>query len=339
MTIYSKVNGISTFTKVNGISTWSKINGYSKPVALTPTYGYFFGGYTGGRVATTDRIVFATSATSASTVNNLSLARYIVNGLSDKKLYGYISGGYSTGMTVVTDKTTFATSTTAASTTSNLSLARGDYATVSDGSLYGYAAGGSTGASNTNLTDRITFSPGVFAANTASNCSVVRGSTGGLSDAVSNGYYIGGLTTGDAASIVNTIDKIVFSTSVASINTASTCSTTRRAMGNISDQVLYGYIGGGQTGGGEVIVLITDRMTFSTNAVAANTVSNLSLARRNMACCSDGTTLGYFAGGNSGAKTVVADKITFATGATSANTASNLSQAREYFGGFADYAV
>jgi hypothetical protein len=46
-------------------------------------YGYAMGGYSGGIVATTDRITFSTSATAASTVSNLSQARTRLAGVSD----------------------------------------------------------------------------------------------------------------------------------------------------------------------------------------------------------------------------------------------------------------
>ena len=56
------------------------INPYAPAVAV---YGYALGGYTGGYVATADRITFSTSATAASTTSNLSQVRQGPVGFSD----------------------------------------------------------------------------------------------------------------------------------------------------------------------------------------------------------------------------------------------------------------
>ena len=51
---------------------------------VSAVYGYAMGGSEpGNAVATTDRITFSTSVTAASTVSNLSVARYAAAGLSD----------------------------------------------------------------------------------------------------------------------------------------------------------------------------------------------------------------------------------------------------------------
>ena len=86
-------------------------------------YGYAMGGDTGAVVATTDRITFSTSVTAASTISNLTAARYLPAGVSDGSVYGYAMGGWTGAAVVATDRITFSTSVTAASTVSNLSLA------------------------------------------------------------------------------------------------------------------------------------------------------------------------------------------------------------------------
>jgi hypothetical protein len=94
------------------------------------------GGNSGAYVTTTDRITFTTSATAASTVSNLSQARYGPVGVSDGSVYGYAMGGYTVSAYVITaDRITFSTSVTAASTVSNLSQARYAAAGVSDGAV------------------------------------------------------------------------------------------------------------------------------------------------------------------------------------------------------------
>ena len=143
-------------------------------------YGYALGGATGSAVSVTtaDRIVFSTSATAASTVSNLSLARDTSAGVSDGAIYGYVMGGFasagSPNITAVSDRTTFSTGATAASTASNLSQARYTQAGASDGAVYGYAMGGNTPGASVSTTDRITFSSSITAASTTSNLSQAR---------------------------------------------------------------------------------------------------------------------------------------------------------------------
>lgn len=96
----------------------------------------------------------------------------------------------------------------------------------------------------------------------------------------------------------------------------------------------YGYIAGGKTGSSYEVS--AERITFSTGVYAANTVSNLSLARGFVSGVSDTVNYGYFCGGHTGAHTATTDRITFSTGATAANTGSNLSQSRSYTTGVSD---
>jgi hypothetical protein len=299
-------------------------------------YGYFAGGYTGGYVATTDRIQFSDGITVANTVSNLSQARHSLAGLSDKIIYGYFSGGISGGgsNTSLTDGITFSTGATSANTVSNLSVARYGLAGLSDGSLYGYFAGGNTGAAVATA-DRIQFSDGVRNANTVSNLSQARYGLTGLSDGLLYGYFAGGNTTGGNVALT---DKITFSSAATSANTVSNLSVTKQLLASLSDGSTYGYFAGGYSGSSTDSV-ITDRITFSNGITIANTASNLSIARYGLAGCSDGISYGYFAGGHSGGYCVITDRIQFSDGVTSANTVSNLSQARHSLAGLSDFAV
>ena len=99
---------------------------------------------------------------------------------------------------------------------------------------------------------------------------------------------------------------------------------------------IYGYAMGGYSG---AAVATTDRITFSTSATAASTVSNLSGIRCYAAGVSDGSFYGYAMGGYSGAAVATTDRITFSTSATAASTVSNLSQARYGAAGVSDGSV
>ena len=172
---------------------------------------------------------------------------------------------------------------------------------------------------------------GQVAVFSASNLSQARSWLAGLSDGATYGYFAGG-TTGD---YVATADRITFSTGATAANTASNLSQARTGPTGLSDGMTstYGYFAGGYT---DAVVATADRVTFSTGATAANTASNLSQARYNLAGLSDGATYGYFAGGYTSAVVTTADRITFSTGVAAANTASDLSQARAYPAGLSD---
>jgi len=293
------------------------------------SYGYFVGGSDG---VIADRITFSTGVTSANTVSNLSLARGKLAGLSDGSTYGYFAGGMtgSSGPPYNTvDRITFSTGATAAHAA--LSQARYFLTGLSDGSTYGYFAGGSTG--NVVATaDRVTFSTSAIAANAVSNLSAARYVLTGLSDGSTYGYFAGGVISSGAK--VNTADRITFSTGVTAANAVSNLSVAKYGTAGLSDGSTYGYFAGGVTGSSNIIVNTADRITFSTGATAANTVSNLSQVGYGLAGLSDGSTYGYFSGYG-----VFTDRITFSTGATAANTVSNLSQARNFLAGLSDASV
>jgi len=309
--------------------------GYTKDIP-TSVYGYVSGGTTGAFVATTDRIVFATSITAVNTVSNLSSVRNEHSGLSDTVNYGYIAGGYTTGTTNENsvNRMTFSTGIYASYTASLLSLARRSTGALSDGSLYGYLGGGYSGA-YVATTDKLTFSSGVFAGSTVANLnlSTTRAYSSGLSDNNTTGYgYFGG----GYSAVTAVTDKIVFATSIISAQTISNLSTVRYAVGTVSDCFTYGYFAGGNSA---AVSALTDRIVFSTGVTAANTVSNLSQARQSAVGNSDGDIYGYFSGGTTAAAVATTNRIVLATGVTAASTISNLSQARSLQSSLSDYTV
>jgi hypothetical protein len=84
---------------------------------------------------------------------------------------------------------------------------------------------------------------------------------------------------------------------------------------------------------------VADCTTFATQATAALTSANLSLARYGLASFSDGARFGYTVGGYADDYSLVADCTTFATQTTAALTSANLSLARYDLAGFSDYNV
>jgi uncharacterized membrane protein YdcZ (DUF606 family) len=304
-----------------------------------PEYGYFAGGENVSqiKVATADRITFSTGTTAAFTAANLSQAREELAGLSDKIEYGYFAGGTTGAVVATADRITFSTGTTAAFTAANLPEARRGLASSSDGSTYGYFAGGVTSVVVATA-DRITFSTGTTAAFTAANLPSGKMYFAGISDGSTYGYFAGGINTSFVRT--NLSDRITFSTGTTAAFTAANLSQAKDSFAGLSDGSTYGYFAGGITNG-PVFVNTADRITFSTGTAAAFTAANLSQAKNRLASSSDGSTYGYFAGGQTGSqvKVATADRITFSTGTTAAFTAANLSQARDKLAGLADYAI
>lgn len=292
------------------------------------TYGYFVGGTNGSVVDTVDRITFSTEATAANGTN-LSTARQSPSALSDTALYGYVSGGaLNSGFTGVTDRITFATSAVAANTISNIAP-REDPAGVSDGGSFGYGycgGGATTSGSATSTTDRITFSTGIREAN-GTNLSAGRRGCGNLSDAATYGYFVGG---DNNSAYVQTVDRVVFSSSAISANAPSALITGTAYFSGTGNST-QGYLGGGYTGASVSTINV---MTYSTGATAVNGSGSLSTSRSGVAASGNGLTYGYFAGGNGPVDT--SDRVTFSTGAATAHTASKLTQSRSTSEGLSD---
>jgi hypothetical protein len=149
------------------------------------------------------------------------------------------------------------------------------------------------------------------------------------------GYYMGGSTGGTAAP-TSAAQRMTYSTGVIAAHTASDLPAGRMGPCGISDKTTYGYFLGGFTAWGTGASVNGYRLTYSTEATAANTASNLSYARGHVTGVSDGSTYGYASGGVGAATSAVTDLITFSTSATAANTASNLSEARSGVAGVSD---
>jgi hypothetical protein len=254
----------------------------------TSAYGYWAGGVdaTVTRVATADRLTFATDTTAANPISNLSIARDGATGLSDGGTYGYgyWAGGLQAGVGIIAtaDRITFSTGTTAANATSDLSVARQYTACVSNNATLGYWAGGTTtflgAGSPSNLIDKILFSTGVtsfLATISSARCQI-----SGHSNNNDYGYVIGG--NNNAGSNYATADRVNFSTSIFSAYATSDLPTVRsQQSANSGGAGDFGYLGGGLSSAN------TYRTNYSTEVTAANAASNLSTARNNGSGASD----------------------------------------------------
>jgi hypothetical protein len=218
--------------------------------------------------------------------------------------------------------------TTAAKTTANLSQARYSNAGgISNPSVAGYTLGGATSPGTTYVTtaDKLTFSNDTTAAATTANLSQAREQGAGLSERNSKGYYGGG-RTGGAATSVTTTDKLTFSGDSTSAVSAANLSLARGNVAGMNGTSAKGYWAGGATGAVTNPTSVADKIAFSSDAISAQTTANLSAARTQLFGGSDGSTKGYWAGGQSGAGVARNDKITFSTDTTAALTTAGLNE-------------
>ena len=307
--------GITAFMFNNNAISFGNfgVNSYSKA-------GYFAGGIITGSVSVTtaDKLIYSTDTTAAQASANLSQARFLLTGCSSLT-NGYFAGGTSSVSFTTADKLKFSTDTTAAQTTANLSQARSLLAGCSGNGIKGYFAGGNT----TVTADKLTYATDTTAAQTTANLSQARSGLAGVSEGTTKGYFAGGST----GAVVTTADKLTFSTDATAAQTSANLSQARDQLAGCSGEGSKGYFAGGLNALGNRVIT-ADKLTYSTDATAAQTTANLSQARENLAGISEGSTKGYFAGGFTIIFLSTVDKITYSTDTTAAQTTANLSQGR-----------
>ena len=238
----------------------------------------------------------------------------------------YSLGGQdgSTGAIVATaDKTNMSAETTAAVTTANLTVVRDGTGAAGNPSVAGYSSGGRSDrfVSDQTLTDKVTFSNDTTAAAGTAALSQARYEVAGLSERSSKAYFAGGLT--GSGGKVQTTDKLTFSGDATSAVSTANLSLARAAASGISEGTTKGYWGGGVSSGSITPTNVTDKITFASDATAALTTANLSVARFRMVAGSDGSTKGYFAGGQTGSGLSDTDTLTFSTDTTSGGPSFN----------------
>jgi len=243
----------------------------------------------------------------------------------------YVLGGFDPAVTTfytVADKIMMTAETSAAVTTANLSQGRGAGGSVANPAVSAYVIGGNTTSTATVLTaDKLSFSNDTSAAQTTANLSQARSQLYGVSERTTKGYVAGGFTTATPVVAVTTADKITFSGDSTAAQTTASLSTARKASVGISEGTTKGYWAGGYSGSIITSCVVTaDRIVFSSDTTAAKTTANLSAFRAESFGGSDGSTKGYWCGGQTGAASARVDKITFSTDTTAALTSQSFNQ-------------
>lgn len=236
---------------------------------------------------------------------------------------GYTCGG-SLGGTFYTrcDKTSFSSETTASTTTADLTVARNGLAAVGNPDLHGYYCGGSSGP-HLALTDKLTFASDTTAAATTANLSVVKSTPAGVSERSTKAYIAGGFTGATFATRSLVTDKLTFSGDTTAAATTANLSLARAQLVGVTEGASKGYFAGGITAAGTAQAT-ADLITYSTDSTAAQTTANLSTVRHSLHGFSDGSTFGWFAGGNtgSGGASSIVDRVTFSTDTTAVRTSA-----------------
>lgn len=246
----------------------------------------------------------------------------------------YVLGGFDSGVSTfyaVADKVMMTAETSSAVTTANLSQARGAGGSVANPAVAGYFMGGNTTSTATVVTgDKLTFSNDTTVAKTTANLSQARSQLYGLSERSTKGYVAGGFTTATPVVAVATADKITFSTDTTAAQASANLSAARKAAAGMSEGTTKGYWAGGYTASIITTIVVTaDKIIFSTDTTSAQASANLSQARAEVFAGSDGSTKGYWGGGQAGSVVNKVDKITFSTDTTAALTSASFNQ---YFG-------
>lgn len=145
----------------------------------------------------------------------------------------------------------------------------------------------------------------------SASLTVPRYIAGTLSERATKAYFAGGIST----SLLLTSDKVSFSTDVTSAVSTADLSSVRAGLRGLTDGTTKGFFGGGFTGALSWTAR-TDKLSFSSDVASAQTTANLSVARDRYHAISDGSSKGYFAGGQTGIGISLSDRLNFATETT-----------------------
>jgi hypothetical protein len=317
----------TNYAFLSGLGVW-------RNPSLTKS-GFSCGGFTGARVATTDKTIFSTDTTAAATISDIVTSRSESACLSDTITKGYLLGGLVVAYTNNTEKISFSTEIYAAQTSANLSTSRGRCFFFSQGSVKGYTIGGYT-ASVVTTADKTTYSSDATAAVTTANMPVGHYWGGNVSRETIAGYCLGGATGSAKNSALSY--KVTYSNDTIAAATTANISQERKYMSGVSGDTTKGYVSGGDTGINNTVAT-GDKITYSNDTTAATTTANLSTVRTRQACVSEGVSKGYNIGGWSGAYVATSDKVTYATDTNAAATTANASSSRGSLPGLSNCAV
>ena len=190
-----------------------------------------------------------------------------------------------------------------------------------------YSLGGEISFIAQATTDKTNMAAETTAAVTTASLTQIRMQHASIGNPSVAGYVSGGQGGGAFRS---TSDKVTFSNDTTTAVATAAISQNRNALSGLSERSTKGYVAGGTTGAFNQLAT-ADKLTFSSETDSAVGSANLSTARYLPSGMSEGTSKGYWGGGDTGGGATnmkITDKITFSTDTTGAIASAQLSVAR-----------
>lgn len=242
---------------------------YAQGAAGNLNYGWYAGTRIGTAVSLVSRITYASDTATASNRGPISYSAYwlAATGTAD---YGWFGGGYTEVPAVFStvSRITYASDTGTATTRGPLGAVVSQQIATTDGTTYGWFGGGQTSVSTVY---RITYSTDTNTASTKGPLSQGRNRLGGV-NTTAYGWYAAGYN----GSYFSRVDRIDYANDTATASVRGPLSLARFSTAASTDNVTYGWFGGGYTGVSPGFKSLVDRIEYANDTTTATTRGSLS---------------------------------------------------------------
>lgn len=264
--------------------------------------GFLVGGQI-GNVATgmADKVAYKTDAVSSSATASIAASpRYGAASFSNST-HGYICGGYTNTYLSNVYRLDFSTETTASYGSINLSQARQFGVGLPNNDVKAYVAGGGVSGGFSNVIDKLVYATNTMNSSTSLQLATGRSQAAGVSQRNDKGYISGGLLTGTSNAATKNTELLQFASDTLVGKTTDELKTQRERFTGLDGNNTQGYYGGGRTNIVSTSILKSiEKMHYPSDSTVALYVE-LSVNRMNAGGLNEGSSKGYFAGGNTAA--------------------------------------
>jgi hypothetical protein len=193
------------------------------------------------------------------------------------------------------DKIDITNEAASAVSSGNLSSNRFGAGGVANPAVAGYACGGATNSTTTvTSADKLTFSNDTTTPTSSSNLSAAREQVACLSERSTKAFLAGGETPGTK---VATSDKLTFSGDSTSAESTANLTSIRTGPGGMNANSARGYFCGGSPSTVVNCVNTVEKIAFGSTDTTSALGTTLHVKKEQMGCGSDGSTKGYWHGG------------------------------------------
>lgn len=262
--------------------------------------GYAIGGAVNNvAVGTADKIFYKTDAVSSLTSAALPTGSFRAgSSTTANTTHGYIAGGISSGYLNTIFRIAFSSEATSAFTTVNLSTTRAYSAGLSHGDTSGYFSGGLNG---TTSTDKLAYSSSTLSTPTTLQLNPGRHFSCGVSNQYEKGYLAGGLSGGNAA--LSSTLLVQYSSDTFASKTTDDLKAARQRFASVDGNNSTGYLAGGNSNIlSTVFSKSIEKMHYPSDSTVAMYTA-LAQARLNLGGLNEGSTKGYWLGGQTSTST------------------------------------